>query len=382
MRRASIVSLLATVFLVSLLRADQGGVPPLAFPPREPPPPPGPVNPGVPHLGNPPQLPQPGFLPAFAPSPSIVNCPAACAAPVDCAMPSLQCEIPAPCPPVPCPPQTVRRVVPRTTYQTVTKTIMVPNTVMETRPNQSVEYRDEVRERVCTVYDQVPETRQVTTEHTVMVPETRERTETFTVQVPCERLVPETYTVDNVQTETRTRTRIVCRCIPTTEMRTVHTGGEVIKRSVNSPNGGVKVQTAIVDDCVKQVPVTVMRKQLVEQTIAYDVEVTRPETRTRYVTQTDYRPETRTRTVPEVVQVPRVETRVHNVTEMKTVPRQKKETYTERVPHIVTNTIQVPVTTMVPKQITQQIPVTTYDVIEEPISDCSPWTTFPNGILQ
>ena len=49
--------------------------------------------------------------------------------------------------------RTVRRSVPRTTYQTVTKTIMVPIQTLETRQTQSVEYREEVRERAVTVYE-------------------------------------------------------------------------------------------------------------------------------------------------------------------------------------------------------------------------------------
>ena len=99
----------------------------------------------------------------------------------NCSTVPVQCETPV----IPCPaPQTVRRFVPRTTYQTVTKTSMVPTTVMEIQQTQSIEYRDEVRERNVTVYEQVPETRQVTTEHTVMVPATRHRTETVSVPAP------------------------------------------------------------------------------------------------------------------------------------------------------------------------------------------------------
>lgn len=280
------------------------------------------------------------------------NCPAA---------PAVECETPL---------QTTRRIVPRTTYKTVVKTIMVPQTVMETRDIQSVEYRDEARERSVTVYEQVPETRQITTQHTVMVPETRQRTESYSIQVPFEREVPQTYSVEKIHTETRTGTRQICRCVPKTEMRTTVTGGEVIKRSVESPNGGVKVQTVVVGGTKTQEPVTVMRKQTVQQTYTYNVSVPRTETHTRMLKQTDYRTETRTREVPEVVQVPKIESRTHNVTEMKSVPRQKTETYTERVPHVVTKQIQVPVTKTVAKQITEQVPVTTYDVIEEPVSDC------------
>lgn len=267
-------------------------------------------------------------------------------------------------------PRTVRRVVPRTTYKAVTRTIMVPETYAETRQVQSVEYRDEVRERAHTVYDQVPETKHITTQHTVMVPETRERLESFTVQVPFEREVAQAYTVNRLQTETRTGTRDICRCIPKTETRTVITGGEIQKRTVESPNGGVKVQSVVVGGCKKQEAVTVMRKQTVRQTYQYNVQVSRPETQTRMVKQLDYRNEARTRTVADVVQVPKLESRTHAVTEMRSVPRQKIETFTERVPHVVTKEIQVPATRMVAKQVVDQVPVTTYDVIEEPVSDC------------
>lgn len=304
-----------------------------------------------------------GVFPPPAPVPFFADdcCPVA--------MP-VQCEIPVvPCPP----PQTVRRVVPRTTYQTVTKTIMVPTTVMETRQTQKVEYRNEVRERSVTVYDQVPEVRDVTTQQTVLVPETRQRIETYTVQVPIERSVPETYTVNQVHTETRTKKRLVCRCVPETAMRTTDTGGEVVRRSVNSDKGGVRVHTEVIGGSKTQEPVTVMRKQLVEQTIAYDVQVTRPVMRTRMVSHTDYRTETRTRNVPEVVQVPKVEMRAHQVTEMRSVPRQTTESYTVQVPHVVTNQIRVPVTKMVPQTVTEHVPVTTYDVIEEPVSNYIPF---------
>lgn len=277
----------------------------------------------------------------------------------------VQCETPVVAPRL----RTVRRTVPRTTYQTVTKTIMVPTTVLETRQTQSVEYREEVRERVSTVYDQVPETKQVTTETTVLVPETRYRNETFTVQVPTVRSVPQTVTVQNLQTETRTGTRRITRCVQGTELRTVTTGGEVVRRGVESDHGGVKVQSSIVGGCTKQVAVPVTKRQIVEQTYEYDVQVSRPVTSTRMIQQTEYRTETRTRSVPETVQVRKVQARTHDVTEMKSVPRQVSESYTERVPHTVTREIQVPVTKMVAKIVTEQIPVTSYDVIEEVICE-------------
>lgn len=265
--------------------------------------------------------------------------------------------------------RTVCRTVPRTTYQTVTKTIMVPTTVLETRQTQSVEYRDEVRERSVTVYDQVPETRRVTTEQTVLVPETRYRTEEYTVQVPVVRSVPQQVTTQSVQMETRTGTRQITRDVCRTELQTVRTGGQVVKTGAVSDYGGVKAKGTVVGGCEKQVAVPVKVRQTIEQTYQYTVPVARPVTTTRLVQQTEYQTETRTRSVPETVHVRKVQATAHDVTEMKSVPRQKTETYTERVPHVVTNQVQVPVTKMVPKTVTEQIPVTTYDVIEEMICE-------------
>ena len=265
--------------------------------------------------------------------------------------------------------RTVRRAVPRTTYQTVTKTIMVPATSMETRQTQSVEQRDEVRERAVTVYDQVAQTRQITTESTVLVPQIRNRVENYAVQVPVVRSVQQNVVAHSLQTETRTGTRRIERLIPATEVQTVVTGGQVVRRSVESDHGGVKVQSSVVGGCAKQVAVPVMRKQIVEQTIEYDVQVARPVATTRTIQQTELQQEIRTRTVPETVMVPTVQSRTHEVTEMKTVPRQATERYTVRVPHVVTREIQVPVMTMVARTVTEQVPVTTYDVIEETVCE-------------
>lgn len=277
----------------------------------------------------------------------------------------VQCETPV----IPCPvPQTVRRVVPRTTYQTVTKTSMVPATVMETRQVESVEYRNEVREQSVTVYENVPESRQVTTEHTVMVPATRQRIETYSVQVPYERLVRQTYAVDNIQTETRTRKQLVSRDVPSTELRTTIADAEVVKRSRQSDLGGVRAHLELQGSSKTEELVTVTRPQLFEQTIAYDVQVNRPEIRTRMVKQTAYRTELRTRTVPESVQVPKVELRTHQVHEVRSVPRQRTESINVQVPYVVTKQVQVPVTKLVPQQVIEQVPVTTYEIIEEPIA--------------
>ncbi len=57
--------------------------------------------------------------------------------------------------------------------QYVEKTVCEPQWVTEKRTITCTEYASEVREKVVTVYRNVPETHQVTRQYTVMVPEQR-----------------------------------------------------------------------------------------------------------------------------------------------------------------------------------------------------------------
>ena len=106
-------------------------------------------------------------------------------------------------------------------YALVEKTIMVPTMVTETRRVSVTEYRTERRQRNVTVMRQIPETKTMTREYTVMVPETRTRTENYTVMKPVTREVTREYTVNVPVKETRQGTRRVCRTIPVNETRTV-----------------------------------------------------------------------------------------------------------------------------------------------------------------
>jgi hypothetical protein len=139
------------------------------------------------------------------------------------------------------------------TYQTVQKTIMVPTMVTEMRSVNCTEYRTEQRQRTCTVYKIVPETKMVQYQYTVLVPETRTETvncvqykteaRTRTCMVSKEiaetKAVEFTYTVAVPETRTRTVEYTVCKpvmstqteeysvCVPYTETR--HGTREVCK---------------------------------------------------------------------------------------------------------------------------------------------------------
>src|SRR5262245_46175554 len=114
------------------------------------------------------------------------------------------------CAPVPC--QSYQ--APCQSYEMVEKTIMVPTLVSETRRIQVTEYRCEQRQPTYTVCRQVPETKSVTENYTVMVPENRVREEKVVVCRPVQRQVEQQYTVQVPHTETRKGTRRVCTYVP------------------------------------------------------------------------------------------------------------------------------------------------------------------------
>lgn len=92
------------------------------------------------------------------------------------------------------------------------------------------------------------------------------------MQVPVVRTVPQSVTVQTLQTETRTGTRRITRCVQGTERRSVSTGGEVVRRRAASDKGGVKVQSTIVGGCTKQVAIPVTK--LVARTLTEQIPVT------------------------------------------------------------------------------------------------------------
>lgn len=138
-------------------------------------------------------------------------------------------------------------------YQTVQKTIMVPTMVTEMQTVNCMAYRTEQRQRTCTVYKVVPETKMIQYQYTVMVPqthtetvncvqyktETRQRTCMVSKEVAETKTIQFNYMVGVPETRTRTVEYTVCKpvmstqteeysvCVPYTETR--HATREVCK---------------------------------------------------------------------------------------------------------------------------------------------------------
>ncbi len=276
-------------------------------------------------------------------------------------------------------------------YQTVEKTIYVPQMVPEKRVVNQTVCHPEVRERVVMVCRRVPETRQVTQNYTVMVPQQRTRTEHYTVCRPVWSEVEQTYNVCIPQTEPRQGVRNVCRPVQVKASRTitrnvcawedvpcdgscghhstivqkgeldaaqkgaVQKGGETVVQKGGGCGGTHRV---LRNHCVtEEVPVTVWKTEVHQEEYTYNVTTYRTEPRTRMVRVCNYVQEKATRDVTYTVCVPEQRTRTCNVTTYKTVTEPQTQQYTVMVPHTEQREVTVMVCHMVPKQVTCVVPV-------------------------
>jgi hypothetical protein len=277
------------------------------------------------------------------------------------------------------------------TYQTVEKTIYVPQMVQENRIINETICEPEVRERMVTVCRQVPETRQVTENFTVMVPQQRRGTQNYVVCRPVWSEVEQSYTVCIPQTEVRKGVRSVCRPVQVQEMRTVtrnvcvwedvpcdgscggystvvqkgdfdaaqkgavQKGGETV---VQKSAGCGSVHRVMRNQCVtEQVPVNVCRNEIHQEEYQYNVTTYRSEVRKRMVRVCNYVNEKQSREVTYTVCVPEQRSQVRNVTTYRTVSEQQAQKYTVMVPRTVQREVVVTVCHMVPQQVTCTVPV-------------------------
>jgi len=267
---------------------------------------------------------------------------------------------------------------PQQTCTTVERTVMVPQTVTETRKVKCTEYRQETRERKVTVYEQVPVKRTVTREYTEWVQEPRTCEQKYTVCTPVWKDVTRKYTVNVPHVEQRQGVRNVVRCVPVKCKRIVcEDQGHWEERPVNPcatscRNGCAPcptrcnpccpqprcVQRVWVPNIVqREIEETVMRRQCAQEPCTYQVTVCKPETRTCTTKVCEYKQEIKTRQVNYTVCVPKKRTCSYEVTEYKCVPKETTQKYTVCVPHEVEKEVQVQVCKMVPQTVTEQVPV-------------------------
>jgi hypothetical protein len=263
-------------------------------------------------------------------------------------------------------------------------TILVPQVVTEQRTMTVTRYRPETRERISQVYRDVPVTKNIEEEYTVMVPRTKTRTVEDTINHPVFRDIELRKTKLTPIVEVRQTIRTVCRMVPVQEERTVC---EVVNpchpdsaqptqepADYNAPppppvttNLSAPAQTSIklvslsgtpypdgacnqpaCSACPtvvqKKIYVTVMKPVNQRETVDYPVSKFQPNARFQNVSYYEFEPEKITREEQYTVNEPEQRTRTRQITVMQSVPEQRREKYTVSVPYL--EQIEFPVKTL------------------------------------
>lgn len=191
----------------------------------------------------------------------------------------------------------------------VVKTVMVPTMVAETRIKYVMETKTEERELPYTVFKRVPVTRKYTQDRCYLADETRTKVITWKQCRQVKNPVVRTHTVQVPETEIRTGTRTVCRCIDGQQVR-----------------------------C--------------EEPYTCEVTVMRPETRSSNCVQPDVVFETKSDVISYCVKTPKKHTvTCAEETIYKLVPVEKTRKVTVCVPVKVPKPVEVTVCRMVPKTV-------------------------------
>ena len=276
-----------------------------------------------------------------------------------------------------------------------TCTILVPQVVTEHRTMTVTRYRQETRERIVQTYRDVPVTKNVEEEYTVMVPQTRTRTVEDVINHPAIHDIGLRKTKMIPVVEARQTKRTVCRLEPFQEERTVCESVNTCVPGSSQPANGpadsnlpppppstTDVQTPprlsiklaslsttasqdescsqkVCDSCPTQIQrkinVTVMKPVSEVETIDYPVTSFKSDSLMQTVSYHLFDPEKVMREEQYTVQVPEKRTRTKQITVSERVPEQRREEYTVTVPYL--EQVQVPVKTVryVPKTITEPI---------------------------
>lgn len=224
-------------------------------------------------------------------------------------------------------------------------TVLVPQIVVHRKRIQVQEVQMQVRDKFVTVYDQVPEVVNVTTQETVMTQELRMQPVTQTYMQAVPRDVIQNIFVPVQAVENRVTTRHVVRNLCVRVRKQI-----VSQQMVLVPtNGGMMQQ--VCQPVTQDIEVMEYRPYLVTEQCVCAVPVTRMQAQQQRRQVIDYRPVQQTVNVPVTVTVPRVQPRTQQFTQMRTVPRTITQSETVPVSVTVDKEIEVPVTQFVPRTV-------------------------------
>ncbi|MEN6449878.1 MAG: hypothetical protein ABFC96_05240 [Thermoguttaceae bacterium] len=268
----------------------------------------------------------------------------------------------SPCQPA-CPPITCR--------------VLVPQLVVEHQPKLVVRFRPETRERLVTVYRDVPAMKTIQEQYTVMVPQTLTRTIVETVNQPTYGDIQLRTTGVTPKVQAKQATYTVTRYVPVQEQRTVcepvatcatcptavpavaplpantsaatpaappDPNAPPPPRTASSPPPAAAAPGPACDvgcnTCPQKVCVTTWKPVCQQETVEYPLSQFPTNSRVDTVAFYEYKPETRSHEESYVVEVPERRLRDRQITVMRTMPEQQPEAYTVMVPY--QETIQVP----------------------------------------
>ncbi len=266
----------------------------------------------------------------------------------------------SPCAPVcesSCPPSCESPCSPQTC------TILVPQMVTEYQTCWRTRYRSEARQRMVTVYRDVPTTSTVEEEYTVMVPQTRTRTVAETINHPVYGDIQLRTTSMTPEVDVRQSTQTVTEMVAFQEQRTVNCGCSPAPPPSAAPDetpanppparsdSTSSAETQVGGGCSTcgdpcpscRVCVTCWKPVSHQVTVRYPVSRFTPNSRDDTVSFYEYQPETKLHNEAYVVQVPEKRVRTRHFTVMRTVAEERPEQYTVTVPY--QESFQVPVVT-------------------------------------
>jgi hypothetical protein len=196
----------------------------------------------------------------------------------------------------------------------------------EKRICKETRYREEERERTCTVYTKKPVQAEGVIKTTVYVPKVMEMPREVEISTPVSKMVEQKYTIQVPVKETVTKTRTVKKCEPYTELRKVCVCG-----------------------VEKEIEVTCTREVCVEENYECEVDQCAEVERTRQVQVWETKKEKKTVIDRCNTLVPEVRIKKVPVTICEEVAEQKTEKYTVCVPYEVDVEVEVCVCKMVPR---------------------------------
>jgi hypothetical protein len=210
----------------------------------------------------------------------------------------------------------------------VETTVYVPTWVTEKRICKETCYRTEERKCTRTICKKVPVTKPGVIKKTVYVPKVIETKREVEIATPVSKMVEQKYTIQVPVKEKVTKTRMITKCVPIQEKRTV-----------------------CVDGVEKEIMVTCNRDVCIPETYECEVDACAEVEQTRMVRVWETKKEIKIVTDRRETIEPEVRTKTVDVSFCENQTEEVTDTYTVCVPYEVEKEVEVCVCKLVPQKV-------------------------------